>query len=78
MEVMIKLKINEKIEEYRKDTGATKTWISHKLGMSKQRLSNIGNGDNITLKLLLRVAIFLNCKTEDLYEYSIVDDNIQS
>jgi len=71
MEVLLTMKINKKIEEYQEKHGASKTWIAKKLDMSKQRLDQIIDGDNITLKLLIKIALFLDCDIRDLYDYEI-------
>jgi len=71
--IIIKMKINEKIEAYRSDTGTTRSWVAKQMGMSIQRLNQIVNGNNITLKLLIKFATFLRCEVSDLYEYNVTN-----
>ena len=69
--VITKNKIEERINEYQKKTGATKTWISERLGITRQRLNQIIHADNMMLDVALKFAIFFNCDVKDLFEYTI-------
>ena len=66
-----KNKIEDKLNEYQKKTGASKTWISEQLGISKQRLYAIVNSNNMMLDVALKFALFLNCDIKDLIEYEV-------
>jgi DNA-binding XRE family transcriptional regulator len=65
----------KKIHEYQEQTGATKTWIANKLGISKARLYQIWSADYMMLDVAMKFAIFFNCKLEDLFEYEIINDD---
>lgn len=62
-------KIGDKIDKYRKSTGATKTWIAKQMGYnSVQALdSGIKNTSN-SLETYARFSIFLDCKINELFE----------
>ena len=68
--VDIEVKIKDKVEEYQKKTGITKAFIADKLGISRQALSEAFKSNNPRLETLIKFAICLDCKVEDLYEYS--------
>jgi DNA-binding Xre family transcriptional regulator len=65
-------KIEERIEMYKKQTGATKTWIAEQLGMTKQRLYALFKADNMMLDVALRFSEFLKCEISDLFEYEVI------
>jgi len=69
--VIIKFFILEKVEEFQKNTGATKAWIARKLGVSSQRLYTILKSETLTLDVLLRIAYILKCDVKDLYTVQI-------
>jgi DNA-binding XRE family transcriptional regulator len=69
-------KISCKLEEYRKKTGGTKTWIAEQLGISKQSLSSLEGSDNPTLKTLIKLSYILKCDISDLYNVEIKFKNI--
>lgn len=71
-----KNKIGDKIEEYQKKTGCTKTWLSEKLGISRQRLNQLINSDNMMLDVVLKFIAFFDCEIKDLFEFEIDDNNI--
>lgn len=73
MEILITNKIESKINEYQEKTGATKTWIAKQLGISTQRLYNIINATNLQLDIAIKIALFLDCKLDDLFIYEYVD-----
>jgi DNA-binding XRE family transcriptional regulator len=66
-------RVAEKIEEFQKKHGSSKTWIANKAGMSKQTLNSIENINNPTVQSLIRLAYVLNCKVEDLYSYDLYE-----
>lgn len=69
-------KIGEKIDEYQTRTGATKTWLAEKMGISKQRLHLIAKSDNLTIETLIRIAWVLDCRVSELYDYEVeFEDN---
>lgn len=65
-------KIEERIEIYRKQTGATKTWIAEQLGMSPQRMYQLFKADNMLVDIALKFAEFLKCDVKDLFEYEVI------
>lgn len=75
MEVQVKVvnKIEERINDYQNRTGATKTWIAKQLGISKSRLYQIMQTDNMMIDVALKFAIFFDCKVDDLFDYIIID-----
>lgn len=83
IKVIITFSIVEKIEEFQAKTGATKSWIARKLGVSSQRLYTILKADTLTLDVLLRIAYILKCDIKDLYtvryeeQLNIFDENLK-
>jgi DNA-binding XRE family transcriptional regulator len=75
IEIDFKNNISIKIEDYRKKTGATKTWIAEQIGMSKQSLSSLENSSNPTIVLLEKVAYVLKCDVKELYNIDIKTTN---
>lgn len=75
MKIIITNKIEEKVNGYQDLTGATKTWIAKQLGISKSRLYQIMQADNMMIDVAMKFAIFFNCSIEDLFDYSIVADS---
>lgn len=73
MQIKIENKIAEKIDEYQRNTGATKTWIAEKLGISSQRLFTICKAENVMLDVAFKFAHFLNCDIKDIFEYQIIE-----
>ena len=74
MKIVIKKNnIEQKIEEYRIRTGATKTWVAEKLGMSKQRLYAIFKSENMMLDVAIKFSLFLNCDVIELVEYEVIE-----
>jgi len=75
LQIKVINKINDKIIEYQQRTGATKTWISNKLGISKARLYQICEAENMMLDVAIKFSIFFECEIMDLFEYKILDEN---
>jgi DNA-binding XRE family transcriptional regulator len=76
IEVKIKNKIGEKLEEYQKQYGSSKTFIAKKLGVSKQTLNTICQSENPTIQTIAKMAVALNCPMEDLYEVEMYEDGM--
>jgi DNA-binding XRE family transcriptional regulator len=74
MQIKITNKIEQKIEEYRSKTGASKKWISEQLNMSSQNLFACFKVTNPTIETLIRFSLFLKCDIKDLFEYEIIED----
>ena len=74
MQIKIKNKIEQKVNEYQEKTGATKTWICKKLNMSTQNLYKLFSSNNLTLETLIKISYVLQCDITDLFEYQIEDD----
>jgi DNA-binding XRE family transcriptional regulator len=75
MQIKITNKIEEKVVEYQKRTGATKTWIAEQLGMSKQRMYSLFKADNMMLDVALKFAAFFKCKVEELFDYDVINSD---
>ena len=74
MQVKIINKIPIKIEEYQRKHGTTLTWIARQFGESRQQINRLMKTDRLYIHHLVKFAIILNCKIEDLYDYVIVSD----
>lgn len=73
MQIKITNKIEEKITEYQKKNGATRTWIAKRMGMSPQRMYQLMKSENMMLDVIIKVAIGLECKIDDLVDYEIIE-----
>jgi len=74
MQIKITNKIEEKINEYQKQTGATKTWLCKQLGMSNQNLYKIFSSTNLTIETLIKFSLLLNCNITDLFDYEVLNN----
>lgn len=76
IEIKVINKINEKIEEYQSNTGATKTWIAKQLGYnSPQALDKAMKNASNSVETYAKFAYFLGEEPHDLYAIDIVDKN---
>ena len=76
MEVKIKNKIEEKVNEYQEKTGATKTWIARQMGYnSPQALDKAMKNLSNSLEVYYKFAVFLNCMVEYLYSVEVFKEN---
>ena len=71
MQIIITNKIEEKINEYQKRTGASKKWIASQIDMSPQRMYSLFKAENMTLDVAFKFVVFLDCTVEDLFEYEV-------
>lgn len=71
MSIIITNKIEEKVNEYQRRTGASKKWIASQMGMSPQRMYSLFKADNMMLDVAYKFVVFLDCKIEDLFEYEV-------
>ena len=55
------------------EKGLTKTSLTEKLDISSRTVAKIGRGEKISDRVLEKIAVFLGCKTEDLYRQ--ISDN---
>lgn len=62
-----------KLDAILKNKGITKTSLTNTLGISSRTISKISKGEKITNKVLMKIASFLSCQINDLYE--IKSDN---
>lgn len=76
MKIKIVNKIEEKVNEYQGRSGATKTWIANKMSMSPQRMYQLMKAENMNIDVLVKFAIALECKLDDLIEYNIIEKDI--
>lgn len=73
MQIKIKKnRLEEMINEYKKRTGATKTWIAEQLEMSPQRMYQLFKADNMMVDIALKFSEFLECDVKDLFEYDVI------
>lgn len=56
----------EGLERVLKDRGLTKTYFVKEMGISSRTIAKIGRGEKIADHVLNKIAIFLDCKKEDL------------
>jgi DNA-binding Xre family transcriptional regulator len=70
MQIQITNKIEQKVNEYQEQTGATKTWIAKQIGISPARMYQIFKTNNMMIDVYIRFAILLDCTLEDLVEYN--------
>lgn len=72
IEVKIVNKIEERINEKKKITGVTKTFIAEQIGISRQSLNILCKTPNPTIESLVKVAIAIGCDVTELYDYEFV------
>jgi len=73
-ELKIKIinKIDNRIIMYQNKTGANKTWIAHRLGISRQRMYDLSKAENFNLDTLIKLSILLECDISELFDYEII------
>lgn len=49
--------------------GITRTALGKELGISSRTIAKIGRGDKVSQRVLARIAGFLSCAPEELYQY---------
>lgn len=64
-------KIEQRVNEYQRLRGSTKSWIADQVGISKSRLYQVFKGDDMMLNLYARFAIVLECSITDLFEIEV-------
>ena len=52
------------------DKGMKKTDLRLKTGMSQATLAKLSKGENVNTEVLARICQALNCKIEDIVEYT--------
>jgi len=75
VKIKITNKIEEKINEYQRKYGTSRTFIANKAGISRQNLNSLEKSENPTIQSLEKIAYALDCKITDLYECKIIKDN---
>lgn len=73
--VIITNNITNKINEFQKQYGATRTFIANKAGITRQNLNSLEKSENPTIQSLARLAYALDCEIKDLYECKIIEDD---
>ena len=76
IEVKVINKIGDKIEEFIKQNGSTKTWIAKQIGVKKQTLYTIMKSQNPTIETIVKLSVLLNCDISELYETEIIQDGM--
>lgn len=69
MQIKIVNKIEKKVTEYQKKNNVNRTKIAQQLDMSSSRMYQLFKADNMTIDVLVKFAILLDCKLDDLIEY---------
>lgn len=60
--------IEEKIKEYQKNTGATKTWIAKQMGYNSiQAFDKAMKNNSNSLETYAKFSSFLHCNVNDLF-----------
>jgi len=72
IEVVFHNKIRDKINEYKKNNGTSRTFIANKMGISRQSLNSLEDSNNPTIQMLIKLAVVLDCEVKDLYNYDIL------
>lgn len=67
-------KIRDKINEHKSNTGASRTFVAEKMGISRQSLNALEDSSNPTIQMLIKVATVLGCDVDDLYSYKVIID----
>lgn len=73
LKIEITNKISEKINEFQKKYGSSRTFIAYKMGISRQSLNALEKSDNPTIQMLERLAYVLQCDVKDLYQVNITE-----
>jgi len=73
--IIITNNIERKIKEHQALTGATKTFLAGQMDITPARLYQIMRADNMMLDVIVRIALVLHCKVDDLIEYKIDHDS---
>lgn len=66
-------KITEKINEFQKKYGSSRTFLARRIGISRQSLNALENSDNPTIQMLVKLAEALECNVTDLYDVKICE-----
>ena len=53
--------------------GLTKTQLKEQLGFASGTLAKLGKGEYVSLELLLKIAVYLNCSVGDLVDVHPAD-----
>jgi len=66
---VMKMKLNSKIGAWINKRGFKNNYVAKQLGVSENTLSRWVNNKSIpSVKTLFKLAVLLDCKTDDLYE----------
>ena len=74
-----KLKLNNRLREFRKKSGLTQTELAQKVGTSKNTISSIETGQFCpTAYLAALLCLALDCRFEELFMLELVEakDNV--
>jgi len=74
LKIKIINKIDEKVHEYQIKNNVTRTKVAQQLDMSSSRMYQLFKADNMTIDVLIKFAILLDCKLDDLIEYKQDND----
>ena len=75
MKIEVNNKIRQKIKEHQNKYESSQVWIAEQLGISKQRLHQICGAENMMLDVAMKFAIFFDCKIDDLFDYTVVENS---
>jgi DNA-binding Xre family transcriptional regulator len=56
------------------DKGMTKTDLRMKTGMSTSTLAKMGNNENVSMEIILRICEILECNVGDIVDATKVED----
>ena len=71
-----KLKLSNRLKEYRKKSGLTQTEMAQKVGTSKNTISSIETGQFCpTAYLAALLCLALDCRFEELFSLELVKAN---
>lgn len=65
--------ITNKINDFQKKYGSSRTFIANKIGISRQSLNSLESADNPSIQMLERLAFVLECSVDELYQAIVTE-----